>query len=94
MCCFLTEAIFVWERLYNMSLLSLCLFVGLIGGTVYVNTYTLLSKEIERETRAFALAATSVGDSFGIACADIVSILIQGCLYRVHGIPGAAFKCQ
>jgi hypothetical protein len=52
---------------------------GLLGGAVYVNAFTLLSREVEPRLREFSLAAASLADSVGIALADITGILIQVC---------------
>lgn len=41
----------------------------------------------------FSLGAASLADSLGVAAADAVGILIQGCLFRVNRLPGADFKC-
>lgn len=102
---------------------------GLLGGLVYVNTFTLIAKEVDGSIQAgpaiissghqfsqlgaclycacqcswyhllstcmqeFALAATSVGESVGTLIADVSGVLIQGCMFRKNGLPGADFKC-
>ena len=38
---------------------------------MYVNAFTLISRKVEPGLREFALAAASLGDSAGIAVADI-----------------------
>lgn len=81
----------VW---YGWTLLLLCLLAGLLGGAVYVNSFTLLSKEVEPTLKEFSLGAACVADSLGIACADAIAILIQGCLFRWQNIPGAAYACN
>jgi hypothetical protein len=43
--------------------------------------------------REFSLAAASLADSLGVALADVCGILIQGCLFKANGIPGADFAC-
>lgn len=73
--------------------MSVCVCAGLLGGAVYVNAFTLISRQVEPLRREFSLAAASLGDSLGIAFADIAGILIQGCLYRANRIPGASFSC-
>lgn len=78
---------------YNWGLLSLCFLAGLLGGAVYVNSFTLLSKEVEPGLREFSLSAACVADSLGIACADVAAIAIQGCLFRWQNLPGAAYSC-
>ena len=44
---------------------------------MYVNAFTLISHQVEPALREFSLAAASLGDSLGIAFADIAGILIQ-----------------
>lgn len=53
------------------------MLAGLLGGAVYVNAFTLISKNIDPRYREFSLAAASLGDSLGIAFADVFGILIQ-----------------
>jgi hypothetical protein len=43
--------------------------------------------------REAALATASVADAAGVALAAGAGVLIQGCLYRAIGLPGADFKC-
>ncbi|KAK9806280.1 hypothetical protein WJX72_008416 [[Myrmecia] bisecta] len=90
-------AFFSWDAVlhfwYNYSILLLCLLAGLLGGAVYVNAFTLISKEVEPRFREFSLSAASLGDSVGIALADITAIFIQGCLYKANHIVGASYTC-
>ena len=79
--------------LYNYGLLAPCLATGLLGGAVYVNAFTLLSRRVEPGLREFSLAAVSLADSVGVALADVAGVIIQGCLFRVNGLPGADFRC-
>lgn len=74
---------------YNWSLLAVCFFVGLLGGGVYVNAYTLLSKEICSSHVELALGAASVGDTVGVMFADCVGLFLQGCLYSYNRLPGS-----
>lgn len=78
---------------YNWSLLVPCFVTGLLGGAVYVNAFTLISRNVEPRVREFSLGAASVADGIGVALADAVGILIQGCLFRVNNLDGADFKC-
>ena len=55
---------------------------GLLGGAVYVNAFTLISRHVDPLLREFSLAAASLGDSLGIAFADIAGILIQVSIAR------------
>ncbi|RLN90971.1 hypothetical protein BBJ28_00015742 [Nothophytophthora sp. Chile5] len=75
---------------YNWGLLLLCFVVGLLGGGVYVNAYTLLSKEIPPSHVELALVAVSVGDTVGVMFADCAGLFLQGCLYSINRLPGAA----
>lgn len=50
---------------------------GLLGGAVYVNAFTLISKDVDPRYREFSLSAASLGDSLGIAFADVTGIFIQ-----------------
>ncbi|GAB9468996.1 hypothetical protein Gpo141_00006292 [Globisporangium polare] len=78
---------------YNWPLLVLLCFVaGLLGGGVYVNAFTLLSREVRADRVELALSAASVGDTLGVMLADFVGIFLQGCLYSVNRIPGAAVQ--
>ena len=43
--------------------------------------------------REFSLGAASLADSLGVALADACGILIQGCLFKANGLPGADFAC-
>ncbi|KAG7387761.1 G1/S-specific cyclin cln3 [Phytophthora boehmeriae] len=75
---------------YNWGLLFVCFVVGLLGGGVYVNAYTLLSKEIPASHVELALAAVSVGDTVGVMFADCAGLFLQGCLYSINRLPGAS----
>ena len=66
---------------------------GLLGGAVYVNALTLISREVAPPWREFSLGAASLADSVGVALADVAGVLIQGCLYRANNLPGAHFRC-
>lgn len=80
----------VW---YNWGLLLPAFGTGLLGGFTYVNAFTLISRDIAPSYREFSLAAASVADSIGVAAADIVGILLQGCLFKANGLSGADFSC-
>ncbi|KAJ8518853.1 hypothetical protein ON010_g18154 [Phytophthora cinnamomi] len=77
---------------YNWGLLVVCFVVGLLGGGVYVNAYTLLSKEIPPSHVELALAAVSVGDTVGVMLADCAGLVLQGCLYSINHLPGASIE--
>ncbi|KAG2766375.1 hypothetical protein PC129_g14846 [Phytophthora cactorum] len=77
---------------YNWGLLSLCFVAGLLGGAVYVNAFTLLSKEIPSSHVELALSAVSVGDTVGVMLADCAGLFLQGCLYSINHLPGATIN--
>lgn len=83
----------VYQILYNWGLLLPCFCTGLLGGAVYVNAFTLISRDVASEYKEFSLAAASVSDSIGVAAADVAGILLQGCLFKINGLHGADFKC-
>ena len=66
---------------------------GLLGGAVYVNAFTLISHQVDPALREFSLAAASLGDSLGIACADIAGILIQVARSPCHRKYSCSMKC-
>jgi battenin len=79
---------------WNWGLLAPCFAAGLLGGATYVNAFSLLTREVEEGMREFSLSAACVADSLGIAVADVTAIAIQGCLFRLQGLQGAAFECS
>lgn len=83
----------IFKIVYNWWLLFPCFVTGLLGGAVYVNAFTLISRDVEPEMKEFSLAAASVADSSGIALADYVGIILQGCIFKANGLSGADFQC-
>ncbi|XP_066498161.1 battenin isoform X2 [Hoplias malabaricus] len=53
------------------------LYEGLLGGAAYVNIFYLISKETGDREKEFAMAAASVGDSFGIALSGALAIPVH-----------------
>lgn len=78
---------------WNWGLLLPCFVTGLLGGSVYVQGFSAIERDVLPSHREFALAAASVADSFGVALADVVGVIIQGCLFRWNGLEGADFTC-
>lgn len=54
---------------------------------------TISQPRLPPRCREFSLGAASLADSLGVALADVAGILIQGCLFRANGLPGADFAC-
>ena len=67
-------------------LLVLCFVAGLLGGFVYVNAFTLISREVAPPLVELSLTATSVADTLGILAADLTGLVIQKALYQSNGI--------
>eukprot|EP01052_Picozoa_sp_SAG31_P047034 SAG31_NODE_9240_length_1309_cov_1.563636_2_plen_62_part_00 len=61
---------------------------------MYVNTMTLVAEQVRPSMVEFSLGAISVGESIGIASADAVALVIQGCLYAANNLPDAVFRCS
>ena len=59
---------------------------GLLGGAVYVNAFTLISRHVDPLMREFSLAAASLGDSLGIAFADVAGVLVQVSAYSLTAV--------
>ncbi|CAN0475155.1 unnamed protein product [Ectocarpus sp. 12 AP-2014] len=78
---------------YGYGLLFLCFGVGLVGGLGYVNAFRLVAEAVPPELKELALAAASVGDSFGVMFSDIFGTFVQACVYKKNGIPGAWASC-
>ena len=82
---------FVYEGLYQIVgsealLMFLASVVGLIGGTVYVQAYLTISRNVQADLREFSLAAVSVADTLGIFAANLAGLVIQGCIYGYNQI--------
>ncbi|RHY51636.1 hypothetical protein DYB34_008454 [Aphanomyces astaci] len=78
-----------FQVLYNWTLLLPCFVVGTLGGLVYVNAFALLSEEVTKHTE-FALAAATAAMNIGVLVADVAGLWVQGCLYSMHHLLGAA----
>ncbi|XP_038565792.1 battenin isoform X2 [Micropterus salmoides] len=62
---------------YVWLVFIIVLYEGLLGGAAYVNTFFFISKETEDRYREFAMAASSVGDSLGIALAGLAAFPVH-----------------
>eukprot|EP00571_Detonula_confervacea_P004719 CAMPEP_0172314092 /NCGR_PEP_ID=MMETSP1058-20130122/21636_1 /TAXON_ID=83371 /ORGANISM="Detonula confervacea, Strain CCMP 353" /LENGTH=550 /DNA_ID=CAMNT_0013027859 /DNA_START=25 /DNA_END=1677 /DNA_ORIENTATION=- len=78
---------------YNYFLLLPCFFAGLLGGGVYVQGYNRVNMDMPVELKEFAIASVGIADSLGILVADILSLFIQSCIYRLNNIEGAVVEC-
>ena len=82
-----------YHFLYGNGLVAVAFYVGLLGGAVYVNAYTLISKRVEPAFVEFSLSAASVADTFGILLSVITGLYIQCAMYKSNGIEGAVVTC-
>jgi battenin len=80
---------------YNMPLLYIAsIWTGLLGGAVYVHGYKRIVVDFAGTPHTeLALATTSAAEGMGIVAADVLGLFLQGCLYQVHGLPGALVSC-
>ena len=81
---FLLNAYLLWWD--DWGLLCLCFVVGLLGGCVYVNGFSLISEKVQPRVREFSLSAASIADSCGILMSTLVSIWVQKSIYKYHNI--------
>lgn len=76
-----------YEHLWwHESVLALAFVVGLIGGGVYVHGFIFISQHTRPVHRETAMACASVADTLGILTANLVGLIVQGCLYGANGI--------
>ena len=57
-------------------------FEGLLGGSVYVNVFYLITEEVPEDLREFSMGMSSVADSNGIAIAGFLSMPIHNALCK------------
>eukprot|EP00931_Biecheleriopsis_adriatica_P002381 TRINITY_DN10316_c0_g1_i1.p1 TRINITY_DN10316_c0_g1~~TRINITY_DN10316_c0_g1_i1.p1 ORF type:complete len:434 (+),score=63.92 TRINITY_DN10316_c0_g1_i1:80-1381(+) len=67
-------------------LLAPALVVGFMGGGVYVGAFCLINRELEKQWVELALTSASLADSLGIIIADILGIIVQGCMFGKLGV--------
>ena len=64
-----------------------------MGGAVYVNAFTLISKNVAPEYVEFSLSAASVADTGGIILSVVTGLYIQCAMFKANGIDGAVVTC-
>lgn len=76
-------------------LLAPALFVGFLGGGVYVGAFSLIAQEQDPAYVELALSSASVADTFGIIVADILGLIVQGCVFGYMEVLDTSpdFKC-
>lgn len=71
--------LFTFEAVYYFTpsiwiVLAFVLWEGLLGGGAYVNTFYRISEEVPASRKQFALSASAIADSTGIAIAGFLSM--------------------
>eukprot|EP00457_Paulinella_chromatophora_P005940 gb/GEZN01005958.1/.p1 GENE.gb/GEZN01005958.1/~~gb/GEZN01005958.1/.p1 ORF type:complete len:529 (-),score=69.39 gb/GEZN01005958.1/:35-1621(-) len=85
---FFFDALHQWW--YNEGLYAICFTVGLLGGSVYVHSFRLLST-YDHEVRELAMPIGAFACDCGILFGNLLGLLLQGCLYSASGISGSSF---
>lgn len=70
----------------NWWLFVPALFVGFMGGGVYVGAFCLIAQEQDPQYVELALTSASLADAVGIITADSISIFVQGCMFGRMGV--------
>lgn len=84
LCFFTLDAIYhFW---WDYSILVVCFFVGCLGGAVYVHSFCIMGRTLPYETQEFSMAAVTAASSIGIAMANVIGVILQGCLFAINDI--------
>ena len=71
---------------YDWSLIALCFVVGLLGGSVYVQGFSLLSERVEPHLKEFSLTSASLANNMGNLLGNVTGLLIQRAVYSYLNI--------
>jgi len=75
---FLLTSQALWNWIPSVYLVFLIIFwEGLLGGAVYVNTFSEILENVPKGDREFSLGATSVSDSGGICIAGFIGMAME-----------------
>ena len=74
-------------------LLTVSVYTGLLGGSVYVQGYKRIVKDLPPAHTEFALSTVCVAEALGVLVADVVGLFLQSCLYQWNGVQGALVHC-
>lgn len=58
------------------------LWVGLLGGCCFVNTFNRITNELTQEYKSFSMSIASLSKSFGIIVAAFLSILVHSVICK------------
>ena len=68
----------IWNFIPSVYIVFLIIFwEGLLGGAVYVNTFSEIMHNVPIQDREFSMGATSVSDSGGICIASLISMPLE-----------------
>ena len=68
----------IWNFIPSVYIVFLIIFwEGLLGGAVYVNTFSEIMHNVPVQDREFSMGATSVSDSGGICIASLISMPLE-----------------
>lgn len=84
-----------WVPFGDWWLIGPALCVGFLGGFVYVQAFVKINHTEPEEYRELALSSACMGDTAGKLAADIIAILVQGCIFAHHEIMDTVptYKC-
>jgi hypothetical protein len=74
------------QYLTGCSLGAFALVVGLLGGTVYVQMFMAVDREVAEEAREVALATCTCGDTAGILAGELTGWALQIILFDHLGL--------
>lgn len=66
------------------------LTVGLIGGTLYVQMFLRIDRELPPDKREAALATCTCADTGGVLAGEFAGLLSQLCLFEHLGLLGGS----
>ena len=61
-------------------IIVLILWEGIVAGSCYVNAFNLVSIEVPKQNKEFAIAITSLANSCGVALAGLVAIPVHNAI--------------
>ena len=74
---------------YDYWLLAPCVFVGVLGGSVYVHGFKYISETTRPSFRELAIASATVAGDLGVMLGSATSLALQACIYKAHDLQGA-----
>jgi hypothetical protein len=81
------------QSITGLALGAPALSLGLIGGSLYVQTFMAIDREVAEEMREAALATCTCGDTAGVLAGEFTGWLMQICLFEHLGIGTTNSSC-